>query len=77
MTDEQVLIVNFLQTSPETWFVRKEIARRAVKRSVYDENNHWADAALAELVVTGVLERNDSGLYRIKKKEDEEEEKPR
>jgi hypothetical protein len=78
MTDEQVQIMNFMQTSPETWFARKEIARRAVRRSVYDENNHWADAALAELLVLGVLERSDSGLYRIKQTEqDEEEENPR
>lgn len=69
MTDEQVLIVNFLQTSPETWFARKEIARRAVRRKVFEENPHWADAALGELVANGIVEENPSGQFRIKKDE--------
>jgi hypothetical protein len=66
MTDEQVLIINFLQFSPETWFARKEIARRAVRRKVFEENPHWADAALAELVAKGEVEENNSGQVRLK-----------
>ena len=67
MTEAEFSIVNFLQSAPGTYFARKEIARRAVKRQVYDENQHWADAPLAGLLLKGVIEQNDSGLYRLKK----------
>ena len=66
MSDEEQLIVTFLGTSPESFFGRKEIARRAVRRTVYEENQHWADAPLASLVQMGVIEQNKDGLYRLK-----------
>ncbi len=67
MTDEQVLVVNFLQCSPETWFAKKEIARRAVRRKIFEENPHWADHAIPELLAVGLIEQNISGQYRLKK----------
>ena len=67
MTDEEQLVVNFLQGSPEAFYARREIARRAVKRRVYEETPHWADAALASLLARGVIEQNESDLYRMKK----------
>ena len=69
MTEAEFIIVTFLQSSPETFFARKEIARRAVRRSEYEENPHWADAALAGLLLKEVIEQNQSGLYRLKKSE--------
>ena len=69
MTEAELIILNFLQSSPETFFARKEIARRAVRRQEYEENPHWADAALAGLLLKSVIEQNDSGLYRLKKGE--------
>jgi hypothetical protein len=69
MTDEEQLIVTFLNSSPESYFARKEIARKAVRREVYEENQHWADAPLASLLMKGVIEKNDSGQYRTKKDE--------
>ncbi len=66
MTDEEILILNFLQPAPGTFFARREIARRAVRRQVFEENPHWPDAALAVLVNKGALEQNEAGLYRIK-----------
>lgn len=66
MTDEQFLIMNFLRSSPESYFGRREIARRAVRRKVYDENQHWADAPLALLMTEGLIEQNAVGLYRLK-----------
>ena len=61
------MILTYLGASPESFFARKEIARRAVRRQVYEENQHWADAPLASLLLKGFLEQNDQGLYRIKK----------
>lgn len=69
MTDEEQLILTFLNSSPETYFARREIARRAVRRQVYEENQHWADAPLASLVLRGVIQQNDGGQYRVKKDE--------
>jgi hypothetical protein len=66
MRDDEQLILNFLATSPETFYARKEIARRAVRRQVYEENPHWANAALASLLLAGKLEQNASGLVRLK-----------
>ena len=69
MTDEEQNIVNFLGTSPETYFARKEIARKAVRREVFEENPHWADAPLSNLVLRGEIQQNESGQYRLQKDE--------
>ncbi len=82
MTDTELTILNYLLSSPEAWFGRREIARRAVKRSVYEENQHWADAPLAALVANKMVEVNDAGLYRYLKpklfnKEEKQQQQPR
>jgi hypothetical protein len=69
MNEEEFIILSFLEASPETYYARREIARRAVKRKVYDENPHWADAALVALVDKRLVEQNESGLYRLKKED--------
>jgi hypothetical protein len=65
MSEAEYAILNFLQSSPGTFFARKEIARRAVKRAVYEGDQHWANNALAALLAQGKIEQNDSGLYRM------------
>lgn len=67
MTDAEQTIVTYLSTSPDSFFARKEIARRAVRRQVYEENQHWADAPLTCLVQQGIVEQNDQGLFRLSK----------
>ncbi len=69
MTDEEQTILNFLASAPETYFARREIARRAVRRQVFEENQHWADAPLASLSMKGIIEQNDGGQFRLKKDE--------
>jgi len=69
MTYEELAIMNFLKGSPESYAARREIARKALKRTIFEENPHWADAPLASLVDQGVVEQNESGHYRIKKHE--------
>lgn len=66
MTEHSQCILEFLRANPETFFNRKEIARKAVHKSEYEENPHWATASLAGLVNEGHVEMNDSGHYRIK-----------
>ena len=67
MTHEESAIVNFLQGSPDAFLARKEIARKAVRRQVYEENPHWIDAPLAALLNQGLLEQNDSAQYRLRR----------
>jgi hypothetical protein len=67
VTYEEIAIMNFLRGAPDVFMGRREIARKAQKRTIFEETPHWADAPLSGLVDQGVLEQSDSGHYRIKK----------
>jgi hypothetical protein len=67
MAQEEDRIMDFPKARPETFFARREIARKAVKRRVYEEDQHWADVALASLLAQSLLEQDDSGFYKFKK----------
>ena len=67
MTDAEQTILTYLGASPESFFARKEIARRAVRREAYEENQHWVDAPLASLVQQKLVEQNEQGQYRLAK----------
>jgi len=67
MTYEEMAIMTFLRGGPEAYFARREIARKALKRSVFEEDPHWADAPLVSLVDQDLVEQNESGQYRIKR----------
>jgi hypothetical protein len=67
MTHEENIILQFLRAYPESSFSRREISRKAVKRTVFDENPRWADTPLASLVGQGLVEVDDSGYYKLKK----------
>jgi hypothetical protein len=69
MNDEQIIIINFLRCSLETWFGKKELARRAVRRRVFEENPRWADEPLTELIAQGLVEENQTGQVRLKEGE--------
>jgi hypothetical protein len=67
MTYEETAIMNFLRGSPDSYVARREIARKALKRTIFEENPHWADAPLAALVDQHLVEQNESGHYKIQK----------
>ncbi len=69
MTYEEFEIMNFLKGSSDCYVARREIARKALKRTAFEDNPHWADAPLASLVGQGLLEQDESGHYRIKRGE--------
>ncbi|MFM2295682.1 MAG: hypothetical protein RLZZ350_2095 [Verrucomicrobiota bacterium] len=58
-------IIEYLKGNPETFFSRKEIAKRACHRSVFDEDPQWCVQPLHLLVERGEVEKSDSGHYRI------------
>jgi len=65
MTAEELVIVEFMQHSPETGYSRMEIARKAVKRKEFEENPRWADAPLNALVDRKVVVLDKSGAFRL------------
>ena len=65
MTAVEMEIIQFLKLSPETFFNRKEISRKARKRSEYEEDPHWAAAPLSSLVAQKYIEQDDNGRYRL------------
>ncbi len=69
MTYEETAILTLLRSSPNVYLARREIARKALKRAVFEENPHWADVPLVSLVEQGLVEQDESGHYRIKKSE--------
>jgi hypothetical protein len=66
MTDEEQHILDFLKGSPDSYYARKEIARKAIRRSEFEENPRWAEAPLNSLLDRELIEMNDSGYYRLK-----------
>jgi len=69
MSYEETAILNFLKGAADSYVARREIARKALKRTIFEENPHWADAPLASLVDQKLVEQDDSGHYRITKYE--------
>lgn len=67
MTYEEMAIVDFLRGMPDTFVARREIARKALKRTIFEDNPRWADAPLTRLVERHLVEQNESGHYRIKR----------
>ncbi len=66
MSTEEDVVLRFLEENPETWFSRREIARKAVHRSEFEENPNWATAAISGLITRSKVEENESGSIRLK-----------
>jgi len=67
-SNAESVIMQFFEQNPETRFSRKEVSRRAVKRSVFEEDPRWAEDSLNALLARGFLETDESGYYSLKKK---------
>lgn len=65
MSEEETIILEYLKGRPESAFAKREIARRAVKRIIYEENPRWVDAPLQGLLNQGLIEVDDGGNYHI------------
>jgi hypothetical protein len=66
MNDEEVLILRLLESSPDAVYSRREIARKAVRRKVFDENPNWAAASITHLLDRGEIEEDASGGIHCK-----------
>jgi len=65
MTPEETCILEYLNGRPDTACAKREIARKAIRRSDYEENPHWADAPLAALLNQKLIEVDENGNYHI------------
>jgi len=65
MTAVEIEIIQFLKLNPEIFFNRKEISRKARRRSEYEEDPHWAAAPLNSLLAQKYIEQDESGRFRL------------
>ena len=72
MTKEESFVMSFLQERPESAFSRGEIARKAVKRAMYEADRHWVDVPLASLVAQRLVAVDQSGNYQLYKSNNSE-----
>lgn len=68
MTWEETTVLSFLGQTPETWYSRREIARKAINRRTYEEDPNWAMGAIASLLSRGLVEENVAGNLKFKKR---------
>jgi hypothetical protein len=68
MNPDERAIWAFLKDFPQQAMSRREIARRAVKRRVFEENPRWVDAPLDALITRGVVEVTEDGHYRLRQR---------
>lgn len=64
-SDEDRDVLQYLQTSPETFFSPREICRRAGGKRKWEENQRWALPVLARLLAMSLIEQNNAGAYRM------------
>jgi hypothetical protein len=63
-SDEQT-VLDYLATSPQTFFSVREVCRRAGSRDQYEENQRWAIPVLGRLAIRGLVEADAHGHYRL------------
>ncbi len=68
--DEQC-VLDYLATSPGTFFSPREVCRRAGSREMWERNQRWAIPVLSRLLARGLVETDPSSRYRIVRGRDE------
>jgi hypothetical protein len=69
MLEEENNILFFLRENRGSAFTLREIAKKAVRRKVFEENPNWAHQPLAALVAKDLVVIDDRGCYSLKKVE--------
>ena len=62
--DEQT-VLDYLATSPATFFSGREVCRRAGSKEMWEKNQRWAMPILSRLVAKGLVETDPAGHYRL------------
>jgi hypothetical protein len=64
--DEELMILSFLKTSPETFFSAGEVCRKAGNKKLVVKNPRWALPYLVSLKDKDLVEGDAQGHYRVK-----------
>jgi hypothetical protein len=62
---EQQQVLNYLSSSPETWFSAMEVSRRAGTRKQFEEEPRWAIECLRYLVDMKLAQRDSQAHYKL------------
>jgi hypothetical protein len=62
--DEQA-VLEYLATSPKSFFSSREICRRAGSKDMWEKNQRWALPILSRLVARGLVRTDPAGHYQI------------
>jgi hypothetical protein len=65
MTWEEQQVLDFLSSQPGTFFSRREIGRKAVKRAFSEENPNWINPVLEGLLNKGDVIQDAAGYYGL------------
>ena len=73
---EQQQVLNFLRSSPDTWFAAREVSRRAGTRAQFEEEPRWAINCLRYLFDMKLVERDSQAHYKFRDPDAKKEEEP-
>ena len=65
LSQEERLVLDYLATSPQSFFSPREVCRRAGDKQTYSEEPNWAMPILSRLLVRRLVETDANGRYRI------------
>ena len=71
---EQQQVLNFLRSSPETWFSAMEVSLRAGTREQFEEEPRWGVNCLRYLFDMKLVERDSSAHYKFRDPDAKKEE---
>jgi hypothetical protein len=63
---EQQQVLNYLRSSPQTWFSAMEVSRRAGTRAQFEEEPRWAVNCLRYLFDMKLVERDSQAHYKFR-----------
>jgi hypothetical protein len=64
-SDDEQAVLQYLATSPNSFFSSREICRRAGSKDMWAKNQRWALPVLSRLVALGLVETDAAGHYRL------------
>jgi hypothetical protein len=70
LSPEERLVLEYLATSPKTFFSAREVCRRAGDKEMYSQNPNWAVSILNRLLQRGLVEVDPTGRYRILRRDE-------
>ena len=73
---DQQQVLNFLRSSPDTWFAAREVSRRAGTRAQFEEEPRWAINCLRYLFDMKLVERDSQAHYKFRDPDAKKEGEP-